>query len=75
MKKERSSKYKGVSYINSRSNGKDIIGWTAAIDNLNGRMWRKHTGNTDKSEREAAIAYDMKMIELGKEPVNILKRK
>jgi len=29
---------------------------------------------TCKSERDAGLKYDMKMIEMGKEPVNILKR-
>lgn len=28
-----------------------------------------------KTEREAALKYDIKMIEAGKNPVNILKRK
>ena len=34
-----------------------------------GRQWRSRW----KTEREAAIAYDKKMIELGRPPVNKLK--
>jgi len=61
------SNYKGVSKI--LLSGKYIY-WKAEY-RTNEHNWRKlcHT------EREAAIAYDIKMIEIGKEPVNILIRK
>ena len=34
-------------------------------------LWTKY----NKTERQAAIEYDKKLIELGKNPVNILIRK
>ena len=63
------SKYKGVSLFKKKG-GKDIENW-AAQGSHKGVRWMK----TFRTEREAAIGYDMKMIQLGKEPVNILKRK
>lgn len=63
------SKYKGVYYTKNRSssNAKDV--WKAALT-YNNVMWQ----NGYPTEREAAIAYDKKLIELGQEPVNILKK-
>lgn len=69
MKKEiktKSSIYKGVY--------KSIIGgkyerWIASGSNAG----RRFIINA-KNERDAAFRYDMKLIEIGKEPVNILKR-
>lgn len=59
------SKYKGVSQV--RVKGRYIYWKTAGW--ANGRSF---FGLYD-TEREAAIAYDKKMIESGREPVNILK--
>lgn len=61
------SKYKGVSMF--IVNGKQTY-WHAQKTHNNTR-WQ----STWKTEREAAIAYDKRMIQIGKEPVNILKRK
>lgn len=55
------SKYKYVSQI-ELSNG---IWWRGAING---------TGKSFRTEKEAAIYIDKKLIEKGKEPVNILKR-
>ncbi|NOQ49536.1 MAG: hypothetical protein GQ553_02590 [Nitrosomonadaceae bacterium] len=60
------SKYRGVS--------KDAravrLKWHARYHNRKvGRTWK----TWHATEREAALAYDKKMIELGKPPVNILK--
>lgn len=60
------SKYKGVSQV--LDSGKYIVWRTSG--SINGR---KFTG-TYSTEKEAAIQYDKKMIENGKEPVNILKK-
>lgn len=65
----RSLKRSGTKNAISRENNKGI--WIAFIDPPNcSHRWRSKRYVT---EREAAIAYDLKMIELGKEPVNILK--
>jgi len=45
--------------------------WQAFIRLPNGKNWIKRC----KTEHEAAIASDKQLIELGREPVNILKRK
>ena len=64
------SKYKNVSYfVNSRT--KHYEYWQAWLLLSNGKRWNK----VCKTEREAAIAVDKKLIELDREPVNILKRK
>lgn len=60
------SKYKGVTQIIEQ--GKYIYWRTSG--SINGRRF---TGIYD-TEKEAAIQYDKKMIENGKEPVNILKK-
>jgi hypothetical protein len=65
--KIKDSKYKGVSQVRIRG---CYIYWRTA-GWANGRSF---FGLYD-TEREAAIAYDVKMIETGMEPVNILKPK
>lgn len=63
--KTKSKLYKGVYHI--------ILGgkryWKAG-GCIKGRMF----GIFAKTEREAALKYDKKMIEKGKPPINILKR-
>lgn len=44
--------------------------WVASLEHDHGK-WRAYF----ETEREAALAVDKKLIELGEEPVNILKRK
>ena len=61
------SKYKGVSKV---LNSGKYVKWMTQYYTGTSR-WMKFCD----TEREAAIAYDMKMIEKGKEPVNILVRK
>lgn len=58
------SKYKGVSKI--RVNG-NYEYWRAQYK-TRGHNWSKLA----KTEREAAVAFDKKMIDIGKEPVNIM---
>ena len=69
----KTSKYKGVAKMKDIEAQKGKWGWkgmyVAQYRMSNGKIWNKHC----KTEIEAAIAYDLKMIELGKEPVNILK--
>jgi hypothetical protein len=68
---ETTSKYKGVAYA-GRIKGKGHAFWKAQYENAqSGMNWEKLT----KTERQAALEYDKKMLELGKEPVNILKPK
>ena len=62
------SKYKGV-HLNKKYSGFKRL-WAARYNGGEYR-WTKCC----MTEREAALAYDIKMIELGKEPVNILKQK
>jgi len=66
-KKTGKSHYKGVSKIMSKD-GKE--GWlsTGMVNGL--RFVSKHS-----TEREAALNFDKKMIECGKNPVNILIKK
>lgn len=45
-----------------------------------GRLFWTHDGThgfpyTDEGERQAALAYDLKLIAVGKQPVNVLKKK
>jgi len=65
-KKDKTSKYKGVHSVTVGG----CIKWriTGKVD---GRMF---TGDY-KNERVAAMQYDLKMIECGKNPVNILRKK
>lgn len=65
--KPQKSKYKGVySYI---THGKHLCWHTSG--SIKGRRFSIYA----KTEREAALKYDKKMIENGKPPVNILKPK
>ena len=68
MKSKYKSKYKGVVFSNT--NRSYTNKWVAQYFAGEYR-WAKCC----MTEREAALAYDIKMIELGKEPVNILKQK
>jgi len=67
------SKYKGVYCTRNPRRSKlateTPLLWGARYTYPDGKMWSRNT----KTEREAAIAYDKKMIEIGREPVNILK--
>ena len=45
--------------------------WQAQLILPNGKKWCK----TCKTEHKAALSVDLKLIELGREPVNVLKRK
>lgn len=70
------SQYKGVIFDTSKHHGRDRLEnkWVARCkvfgqQNKGGRSSRHAT------EREAAIAYDKMLIELGRKPVNILKPK
>jgi allantoicase len=65
------SKYAGVSRWVRKGDLKKTKPWCAShIHKTKGR-WMKSC----ETEREAAKAYDIRLIELGLEPVNILKRK
>ena len=63
---KKSEKYKGVSY--NYVGSKYMWIYQLTINNL------KYYG-TYETEKEAAIAYDMKLIENGKRPVNVLTLK
>lgn len=63
-KKVRTSQYKGVTQV--KQSGE--VFWIAQ-GTINGLRFAKRCEN----EREAAVAYDKKMIECGRKPVNILK--
>lgn len=67
----KSSKYKGVHFYNRGNLKSDKDYWIAQYNMPNNKQWRVYKA----TEREAAIAYDKKMIELGREPINILKKK
>jgi hypothetical protein len=69
-RKNTTSIYKGVMYARKGRWDKKYTWFAVCV--IRGIVnWR----SVHETEREAAIAYDKKMIELGKEPVNILKRK
>lgn len=59
------SRYKYV-YFNKRQTVNDPLVWKGKV----GRVQRNF-----KTEHEAAKWVDLRLISLGKEPVNILKRK
>ena len=62
------SKYKGVSKKRScSSNSKD---WIMAITINGERLYKRFA-----RERDAAIAYDIKLLENGRDPINILTKK
>lgn len=62
----KSNKYKGVSQVYFN----DLIQWKAK-SYANYTYWEKFC----ETERDAALAYDMYMIKIGKNPVNVLKPK
>lgn len=62
------SQYKGVRKRRVKKTKEEF--WEA-YGTRNGKIWSKRCA----TEREAAIAYDLNRIDLGKEPKNILKRK
>lgn len=66
------SKFKGVSC--HFTNKTRITTWRMTI-NHEGRKASMHFDFTPEGERNAAIAYDRKRLELGKDPVNILKKR
>lgn len=66
MKKTK-SQYKGVNMI--QSNGNEIY-WKYQLT----YKGVKYQG-AYKTEKEAGLSYDLKLIDLGKEPVNILVKK
>lgn len=63
-----SSKYKGVTFIKSHT--KNSKRWMAQGWSKSGHKWSLKCD----TEREAALHYDKKQLEMGLEPVNILKR-
>jgi len=63
-KKIKSSRYKGVCFVQTD----DGLPWMMRF-NHNGMACIKRYA----SERDAAAAYDIKQMQLGKEPVNIYK--
>ncbi len=66
------SKYKGVYGAEYNGAGKSIgFKWSAQFRNKTVKWHSKLL----PTEREAALAYDNKLIELGLQPVNILKPK
>ena len=65
--RSKSKLYKNVYF--HKINGKDIVWYCSG--SINGLKFFINS----TSERDAAIKYDMKMIETGREPKNILKRK
>lgn len=73
----KTSKYYGVSVVSSNRGSAGDIRWRQEFPF---RACFKHGGVTFlkknyKTEREAATAVDLKLIELGMEPRNILKKK
>lgn len=70
MRRKKSSKYKYVCF-SKVGTSRQTDRWTAQMMLPNGKQWTKKC----KTERGAAIAADTKLIELGRKPVNILKRK
>lgn len=67
----KTSKYFGVSLNKSKAHGREKIRWQATINIGCGVQWTVNK----PTEREAALAVDVKLIELGRQPVNILKPK
>lgn len=65
-KKIKSSKYKGVCFVDT----KDGMPWMMRFNHDGMACIKRYV-----SERDAAIAYDLKMIQLGKEPCNIYVKK
>jgi len=66
------SKYTGVSGFELYDSGRKKGMVYLAKKTIKGTTWTSKAFNT---EIEAAKAYDMKLIENGMDPVNILKRK
>lgn len=70
MAKKKSSNYKYVCF-SKVGTSRQTDRWTAQMRLPNGKQWTKIC----ETELSAAIAADKQLIELGREPVNILKRK
>ena len=66
----KSDKYKYVYLYELRDKRKPVEKWYAMTDKLHFDF----KSSFHDTEREAALAVDRKLIELNKEPVNILKR-
>lgn len=66
---EKTSKYKGVCKVKNISAKWAKKDWQASITTNEGRQAFKYF----ESEREAALWVDMKLIAMGRHPVNILK--
>lgn len=62
------SKYKGVLKVRQTSNNSEY--WKAQYK-TRGHNWTCACA----TEKEAAIAFDKKMIEIGEQPVNVLVRR
>lgn len=67
----KTSQYKYVSFNKTITHGRKVERWRAALNVSAGQVWACFK----TTEREAALAVDKKLIELGREPVNILKPK
>lgn len=67
----KTSHYKGVVFSIRKLHGRDYPKWQASCRLSDNKRWNSY----HDTEREAAIAYDKKRIELGKDPVNVLKPK
>ena len=65
----RISQYKGV-YLYAGNTKDNVPKWIAKVQRKNVE-WSSKPFNT---EREAAIAYDKKLIELREQPINILRK-
>lgn len=66
----KTSNYKGVSFI-AKKGGKTYSKWQAQVYVSQGVQSKSY----HDEERDAALAVDKKLISIGKDPVNILKRK
>jgi len=66
------SKYKGVCYTYNHINRKHYWQMNFTIEGLRAHKLYPYT---NEGEHMAALAYDMKKIESGEKPVNVLKAK
>ena len=67
----KTSKYFGVSLNKTRVHGRPVERWQCHVTISHGKQWITNK----ETERDAALAVDKKLIELGRQPVNILKPK